>query len=482
MIQHFFVQLSKLINHIASTRWQSLSRHKESRWLIQLIANPQRPKDHQPFTLLFFALLTGLLFLIFAITEYQHLDFPALNHAVFSLVQSLRTPFFDHFFTGVAVFSSPFFVMATGLLLAVGFFLQKKKNAAAHLLLITVFSMGAAGLFKTIIPVERPVGFMLLDNSSSFPSGHTVVSLAIYFFIAYLFRYLLPKAWSALPYVIASLLSALVVFSRLYLGAHWLNDVVGGALLAASLLLLCIISYQRHNKSLRASYQKSVLLLLVATLIPAIFFFPYDYQKTLLAHTPIVSQRITAIETWWRSPLSVAPLFRDNRLGIPFQPFNVQWQGSLNIIRKNLEARGWETIPKDKKLKDTLERFASLEAKYHLPILPWLYHNAAPVLMMVKPTHHQGDLIELRLWKSEIYFYGHQSLWIGATDIRIPPQKLLSLRQKARISLANNAGLTMLYLDTKFFQRKYVYAPIESLPKQMEHLAWDGKVLVIRAD
>ncbi len=397
-------------------------------------------------------------------------------------MQSIRTPLFDHIFVVIAIFFSPYSVAVASTLISFFFYIQQKKRAAIHLLLATFLISGATEFFKLLIHVQRPTGFTLIDDSSSFPSGHTAVTVTVLFFIAYLCRQLLSKKWSPIPFTIATLLTLLVIFSRLYLGAHWLSDVVGGVLLGTTILLLCIISYHRNTRHTHLPVARNVLLLLMSFCLPSFFLIPRDYAHTLLVHTAIVPQKITSIDTWWNSPLSITPVYRSNRLGTPYRPFNVQWQGSLNDIKKNLEARGWEEVPKKQKLKSALERFASMDAKYHMSIFPLLYHNTLPALVMIKPEETQESLIELHLWRSEVFFYGHESLWIGSTDIRIAPKKLLSLRGKAKISLEDSAGLDELFSDTKHFDRKYVHASTKDLPKDVKALAWNGKVLVIRED
>ena len=48
------------------------------------------------------------------------------------------------------------------------------------------------------------------------------------------------------PYLLAGVVVSLLGFARLYLGAHWLSDVVAGMLLGIVWLLALGIAYRRH--------------------------------------------------------------------------------------------------------------------------------------------------------------------------------------------------------------------------------------------
>jgi len=146
-----------------------------------------------------------------------------------------------------------------------------------------------------------------------------------------------------------------------------------------------------------------------------------------------------------------------------------------------LEAHGWELINTREHLKSALAGFASDDAKYHMPLLPWLYNNKPPVLVMIKHIPMQKRIIELHLWESELHFPGtQQALWIGTVDIRIPPKVLMSIKDYTKISLADNGGLDELANDIPPCQHKYVMENKTAQPKKIQLLHWNGKVLLVR--
>ena len=82
-----------------------------------------------------------------------------------------------------------------------------------------------------------------VQPGSSYPSGH----LARTAFIAVLFAFIiysskrLSKTQKHLLYCLIVAMVGLMLISRVYLGEHWLSDVIGGSLLGASMGLFSII-------------------------------------------------------------------------------------------------------------------------------------------------------------------------------------------------------------------------------------------------
>ncbi len=111
-------------------------------------------------------------------------------------------------------------------------------------------------VIKLVINQPRPpaslVQVVVEETGTGFPSGHAVFSLLFLGILAYLlFSHLQKKSWKIFSLIILGLLILLVGFSRIYLGVHWLSEVLGGYLIAG-IFLATLIWYDQaklpHDK------------------------------------------------------------------------------------------------------------------------------------------------------------------------------------------------------------------------------------------
>ena len=108
--------------------------------------------------------------------------------------------------------------------------------------LTLAFKYGIHRPRQEIVPALEKAPF------DSFPSGHTVFALVVYGFLAHIIlsRLYSPPRWVAwLLYGGAVLLTALVGMARVYLGAHYPTDVIGGLLIGIP-WLLSVIALDNH--------------------------------------------------------------------------------------------------------------------------------------------------------------------------------------------------------------------------------------------
>jgi len=118
---------------------------------------------------------------------------------------------------------------------------KKRKDILGFLVAISG-SMLFDVLGKLLIHRPRPSGIAVYqENTFSFPSGHATIAMAFYGFITYyLVRHV--KDWKNKINFLALGVTIIIAIglSRLYLGVHFMSDVVGGYLLGLLWLLIGI--------------------------------------------------------------------------------------------------------------------------------------------------------------------------------------------------------------------------------------------------
>ena len=118
-------------------------------------------------------------------------------------------------------------------------FIKNKKVGlcvASNLVITTLLNQ----LLKYIIQRPRPEGYRLIAESGySFPSGHSMVSMAFYGLIIYLiWKMVKNKKIKYISCGVLGLLIPMIGFSRIYLGVHYASDVIGGFAISIVYLLL----------------------------------------------------------------------------------------------------------------------------------------------------------------------------------------------------------------------------------------------------
>jgi len=120
---------------------------------------------------------------------------------------------------------------------------------------VVVVASGAGSVVITVIAKNLygrprpPIADALppFETSGSYPSGHTLNAVVIAGVLAYLLAERSRRTIRILAVVVAVAYVATVMWTRLYLGAHWFTDVVGGALLGLAWLALVLTATRLYE-------------------------------------------------------------------------------------------------------------------------------------------------------------------------------------------------------------------------------------------
>lgn len=156
---------------------------------------------------------------------------------------------------------TPFFLI----LLPLGYWLWDKAMFTRVAMLIGFVALTNSFL-KDLFQDPRPALDLALDRkvgeSFGFPSGHAQIAVAMWLWLAHEIK----RGWA---WGLAILIAAGVCFSRLYLGVHDVEDVLGGALLGlASIAVFALFV----NDPTWSRLNPIVYLIVIASIIPVLLF------------------------------------------------------------------------------------------------------------------------------------------------------------------------------------------------------------------
>jgi undecaprenyl-diphosphatase len=134
------------------------------------------------------------------------------------------------------------------------YFLAGKRRTAVIFLAASLLGIGVGQSAKYLIQRPRPnVDWRLIDrpHSTSFPSGHSIGSMALYGTFALLAaRHLRNRAAAALVFALGFTVPLLVGITRPYLGVHYPSDVLAGWTVGLACALLALWADRRWGDRL----------------------------------------------------------------------------------------------------------------------------------------------------------------------------------------------------------------------------------------
>jgi len=193
-------------------------------------------KENQKIIIAFFSFI---LFMILTYTIFND-GINKIDHHIENIVINMRNKKLTNFMITITNLSSAYSLIVISILLLA---IIKNKKIPTLIIINLIFSFLTSQFAKIIMQRERPIDISLVEAIGfSYPSGHSLISMAYFGFIAYLlYKHRTNNKLTKVILITTLFITILIIgFSRIYLGVHYFSDVIGGFLLSCSYLMIFI--------------------------------------------------------------------------------------------------------------------------------------------------------------------------------------------------------------------------------------------------
>lgn len=433
-------------------------------------------KDFSPtVTLLWLAvmlLVLSLTLIVFTIFFSVDPLIASIDRSVFNFFQQSRLDLLD----GPMVLlyqAGDFSVLSVAVVVLVMLHGLRKEQRALRYWAVA-FGVGVLALvaFDLLLDIPRPMLFNGPSADALSPGWQATMPFIVFGFLAILLARNMNSSlrWSA--YSFALIFSLLISFAGLYLGAHWLSDVIIGFMFAISwVLLLSLIVHRREKVSMNKVVVSSsfVVVFVVALSLNAVLNFGSDRLR--FSYEPVTHY---ISETEWRDGgwKKISTPYRVDTWGREKQPLSFQWMVNRAELVDSFKEDGWMLAPSPD-FSSFIKFLAPDIGIEQLPVLPNLYKGKEESLIMTKAVGKQeGAQYVLRLWLSDFKSDGQVPVFIGNISVLRKKENGFTV---AREVLAHH--VSPLDVFPPAFLARGTWRQHSGLQPTA---LWDGSVLLIR--
>lgn len=338
-----------------------------------------------------------------------------LDEFVFHSLQGARTPWMDVWMAAITALGDWQIVLPLFAAILVWLGWKKRWKAAAYWAAAAGFAVLVNQVVKITLGTLRPHAVYDGLSAFSFPSGHATSATVIYGFLAVLFARELRERYRWIAYAVGACLILAIAFSRLYLGVHWLSDVLGGLSLGLMWVALLGIAYRTHPAAtlpLRGLVLATVTTMIVATT----WHLPAAVAMAKTHYAPVHPVVQYDGQRWWAKDWEKLPPFRSDLRTSHRQPLNFQYAGELNRFASQLRQHGWRS-PTELNGWSWLRWFGARETITALPVLPQVHAGRHETLLLAYPIADDRMWV-VRLWESgAVVKSGKAPVWLGTVSL-----------------------------------------------------------------
>lgn len=453
-----------------------------------------------PLTFLLIASMNILLLLTGVIEDIVTSDtIVTVDRNIANLLFMYRDPVLVKVFLWISVLGRLNFILVLALAVSLILWLRKRISFIAPILITLSGSYLFVILGKEALRRPGPVAVGLAvyhEYFFSFPSGHATIATAIYGYLAYYF-WTETETWKNRLNILfaAGIAIAAVGFSRMYLGAHYLSDVIGGFLLGLLWLIIgiCVRELRKPPPAERpvpATLPMKTKTYIAVTIAVVCGFYAYSayhfhparyfpeqerlevipdnnvMQIFTVYHLPGYTESITGAR---QLPLSLIVTAKDN-----------------GTLTEALRKAGWQKAdPVDAAtLAKTVNAFLFNESYPLAPMTPSFWNDRANDLNFVKTrTVMTGrKRHEVRFWSTNYVSAAGGKIYVGTAVFSESPSWRIIPRMGPKPDKERDGLFADLKLggDVSEYTRSIFVPPMSGRSFAGSQFHTDGEIVVIR--
>ncbi|MBN9672652.1 bifunctional DedA family/phosphatase PAP2 family protein [Roseibium aggregatum] len=402
--------------HAAIVTWFANRQDKTSQWIARTF-DPAHPRSTG-------MLVSALLLLVTMPTFFWLVGEVAPGEpmvradlAILNLFDSLRTPVGDKIMVFATTLGDGIVLTAITVAVAAYLFFRRAWRRGIGFVIAMAGTAMFVPLFKLMLHRARPLELYAGADAYSFPSGHATLNAVLFGICAVLIAHDLNRWAKAGIFTVAASYVITIGFSRIYLGAHWMSDVLAGLLFGTAMVsAFAFVFGPIHNEKIGRA---TMAVLVVATLAGfGGWHLSRTYDRALLTYEPRSNTEVLTVSGWLDGDWRAVPARRIELNGDREEPLVIQYSGPLNSFAETAREAGWQRPPKWS--LTTASGFVEGQTPSDsLPILPRSQNGRQPEMVLIRKDANEaeGGRWVLRLWPSrfEIVKDGHlHALYVGS--------------------------------------------------------------------
>ena len=269
-----------------------------------------------------------------------------MDLSVFTLMKEMRNAPADEIMIVLTMLGDGLVLTLLAIAIIAWLVWRKSYRAASAATIAIVAGKLFVPVLKYGIQRPRPVA-LPYDGAElfSFPSGHATMAAVIFGILAVLVSHSMGRWGRALVYSTCGTIITAIAYSRIYLGAHWLSDVLAGLLFGTVIVASFGVAIEaippRRIKPL-GLFGASFIVFLIAG--AAHVAKDYDVAETMYAMPS--RQVLVPVAEWLARDWQRLPARRIDLAGRAEETFVAQYAGSLESLSALLQNAGWIETPK----------------------------------------------------------------------------------------------------------------------------------------